>query len=78
MSGWGKWGSANEHRLYVEPIPGDRRRLRKCRCGCDGKADYCVKANGVALSGGCEWYAKRVARDFYGTAAQSQTNRTRT
>ena len=32
-------GSANEHRLYVEPIPGDRRRLRKCRCGCDGKAE---------------------------------------
>ena len=45
--GWGEWGSADEHQLYAEPISGDRRRLRKCHCGCDGKADYGVKANGL-------------------------------
>ena len=65
--GWGEWGSADEHQLYAEPISGDRRRLRKCHCGCDGKADYGVKANGLALCEGCEWLAKRAARDFNGT-----------
>lgn len=64
---WGKWGSAAHHALYVEAISADAwpmRQRRMCRCGCRRKVTHSVKANGVALSAGCELRAQRFAKEM--------------
>lgn len=62
VSGWGRWGSAERHALYVEPaIPAMRRR--KCHCGCGGRISHMTAANGVGLFWGCELSAHRFAKE---------------
>ena len=51
-----------ENALTVEPITGDRRRLRKCRCGCERKATHAVVANGLHMAESCELSAWRFKR----------------
>ena len=60
---WGSWASSNEHVRYAEPIPKEYwRRRRKCRCGCGKKATHNGKANGIALTDGCELSMARWVR----------------
>lgn len=63
---WGQWGSADHHRLYVEPIGPEwpMRRRRRCTCGCHRKVTHRVAANGVTLSAGCEMDARRSAKEL--------------
>lgn len=49
---WGRHGSALEHVRYAEPIA--PRSRRRCHCGCRRRATHVGKANGVALTEGCE------------------------
>lgn len=56
---WGVVGSAAVHALYIEEAPRSRRGRRICHCGCRKMKTHLVKANGVALSGGCELEARR-------------------
>lgn len=62
-SSWGRWASATEHVRYMEPITGDKRRRRKCRCGCEKRQTHVGKANGMALMGGCEMAVARWVKD---------------
>jgi len=57
--GFGEWGSADQHRRYLVPAP---NRRRKCRCGCGGHTTHIGKANGVALTSGCEMHVRRWVR----------------
>lgn len=61
-SGWGSHGSATQHVRYAEAIK-DRRRARKCHCGCGKRSTHLGKANGVALMSGCEISAARWVKD---------------
>lgn len=61
MSGWGEVGSVIEHQRYMMPV--DRRRRRKCQCGCEKRATHRGMANGVCLISGCEMYIRRWVRD---------------
>jgi hypothetical protein len=36
-------------------LPGHWRNRRKCHCGCDGKQSHGGYADGIAMTGGCEW-----------------------
>lgn len=52
---WGEWGSATEHKRYAmscEPTQ------RKCRLGekCGNRVTHVGKANGVALTSGCQFH----------------------
>lgn len=58
---WGQGGSIDDRR-YIKRIGGDRRRLRKCSCGCGQKATHSGMANGVALMSGCEISTRRWVR----------------
>lgn len=58
---WGRWGSATEHSMYVEPV-NFGRRWRLCRCGCRKRVTHAVFANGVALANGCELSIHRFIR----------------
>jgi hypothetical protein len=60
---FGTWGSAMEHRRYVELIPGRYRNRRKCHCGCGGKTSHAGMANGLCLTQGCELSMRRWVRD---------------
>jgi hypothetical protein len=57
---WGWHGSARDHRRYVELLPG--RFRQRCDCGCGQRASHVGKANGVALTSGCELTMRRWAR----------------
>lgn len=59
---WGSHGSAIAHVRYAEPIK-DRRRARKCHCGCAKRSTHMGMANGVALAGGCELSIARWVKD---------------
>ncbi len=59
---FGQWGSATEHKRYIDPIAKGIRR--KCRCGCGRWATHVGKANGVALTMGCELLVRRWVRDW--------------
>ena len=59
---WGQWGSAVDHKRYAQPIK-DRRRARKCHCGCEKRSTHLGKANGVCLMSGCELQVRRWVRD---------------
>jgi hypothetical protein len=61
--GWGRWASATEHAVYVEPI-NLGRNWRKCPCGCGRRATHKAAANGVALALGCEMSVRRFAKAF--------------
>ena len=56
------WGSAEHHALTVEEINIPKRNRRMCLCGCRKKVTHNVKANGIALSEGCELQAWRNRR----------------
>ena len=61
--GWGAHGSI-WHQRYAEVIE-DRRRARKCGCGCGGRSTLRMMANGVCLGQGCdraldEWIASPI------------------
>lgn len=63
----GGWGQvANDQQLrYVLKEPDGRRRRRRCRQGdvpCPGFATHRGCANGLALTGGCEWHMRQWAR----------------
>ena len=63
---WGTWGSAEHHGRYSEPLSNfikDKRRLRKCHCGCGRKATHLGMANGVGLSEGCEFSVAKWVRN---------------
>ena len=57
VDGWGQHGSAIEHVRYMDSAPVKSRR--RCRCGCKKVARYSGKANGVALTMGCEMSIRR-------------------
>lgn len=63
---WGQRASIFEHIMYVEPARARRGQYRKCRCGCDGKAKFSAKANGIAMATGCEISMQKFAN--YATA----------
>ncbi len=58
-AGWGQVGGVAEHILYMEVRPKRRGREPKCHCGCGTPKTHLGKANGVALTGGCEFYVRR-------------------
>lgn len=58
---WGKWASARVHLRYADPIDG--RSRRRCHCGCKRRATHVGKANGIALTSGCEIQVRRWVRD---------------
>ena len=49
---WGRHGSSDEHRRYVQPVSTTSRR--RCSCGCGQRATHLGMTNGVALTAGCE------------------------
>ena len=60
--GWGQCGSADRHIRYSEPISNyiqDKRKLRKCHCGCGKRQTHLGMANGVGLTQGCEFYVAK-------------------
>jgi hypothetical protein len=61
-AGWGELASAERNVRYCDPIA-DRRRARKCGCGCGKRAAHTGKANGIALMSGCELYVRRWVRN---------------
>lgn len=58
---FGTYGSANEHRRYVELLPGRYRNRRKCDCTCGGKSSHVGMCNGLGMTSGCEWSMRRWA-----------------
>jgi hypothetical protein len=58
---WGERASVFEHVVYVEPQDARGRYYLKCRCGCEGKAEYRAMANGICMSEGCELSMRRFA-----------------
>lgn len=56
---WGTSGGISGHALYFELRPKKRGRQPKCHCGCNGPKTHTGKANGVALTSGCELYIRR-------------------
>lgn len=62
MDEWGQYGSSIDHVRYIEPIA-DRRRARKCFCGCGKRSTHRGAANGIALMSGCELSTRRWVRD---------------
>jgi hypothetical protein len=59
---FGAYGSAMEHRRYVEPMPSRFRNRRRCHCGCGGKSSHAGMANGLCLTSGCELSMRRWVR----------------
>lgn len=60
--GWGQYGSVLEHKLYVQPIKGPRRRM--CRCGCWKRSTHGAYANGIIMASGCELQTWRFVKQF--------------
>lgn len=56
-----KWGSATQHRRYMQAAP--KRSRRHCFCGCKRRATHLGMANGVCLLMGCELRVRRWVRD---------------
>ena len=52
-----------ERRRYLSVIP-DRRRARRCPCGCGQRASHLGMANGIALAYGCELFIRRWVRNW--------------
>jgi hypothetical protein len=67
VDGWGSFGSADQHVRYSEPLSNfikDKRRLRKCHCGCNGKSTHLGMANGVGLAEGCQFFVYKWVRNL--------------
>ena len=62
--GWGQMGSVSNRVLYIEPQTPNRGHYRKCLCGCGGKANYRIMANGICMTSGCELSVRRKAKWF--------------
>lgn len=58
--GWGEVASADGDR-YMSSVKSGR--LRRCHCGCGGKATHTGSSNGLALMSGCEMSVRRWVRD---------------
>ena len=69
---WGRWGSIEQHLMYVEPQTARGSHYLKCRCSCNGKAKYRVMANGVCMGEGCELSMRRRARERPTTTEQGK------
>jgi hypothetical protein len=59
MEGWGRVGGLVEHIRYMELRPKRAGRKPKCNCGCETPKTHVGKANGVALTSGCELSIRR-------------------
>lgn len=59
MEGWGQVGGLAEHIRYMELRPKRAGRKPKCSCGCETPKTHVGKANGVALTSGCELSIRR-------------------
>lgn len=54
-AGWGQIASAADNVRYAEVWPRQQRKGRRmCRCGCRKKTTHTGRANGIALTQGCE------------------------
>lgn len=62
----GDWGHAELHKRSAHTVVG-RRGRRKCGCGCGKRCTHTGRANGVAMTSGCEFSVRVWVRD--GTAA---------
>jgi len=60
--GCGQTGKVSDPR-HVEPLPSRLRNRSRCSCGCGGKQTHVGKANGLALTSGCELSIRRWVRD---------------
>ncbi len=60
------WAHADLHRRTIAPIVG-RKGRRRCCCGCGKMSTHTGRANGIAMTAGCEWFVRIWVRD--GTAA---------
>ena len=65
QTGWGVSADASTHQRSMELLPSRRRNRRKCHCGCGGKQSHGGYANGVAMTGGCEWSIRRWVKQGY-------------
>lgn len=62
---WGSFGSAEQHQLYVLPLPKSGRKGRRmCGCGCRKMSTHYVAANGVGLASGCGMEAHRALKQL--------------
>lgn len=61
---WGCYASVKEHKRYVVAIPStrDKRRIRKCKCGCNRRSTHQGKCNGISMYTGCELSVRRWAK----------------
>lgn len=64
-TGWGVVADASIHQRSMKLLPGRWRNRRKCHCGCGGKRSHGGYANGVAMTGGCEWSMRRWVKFGY-------------
>lgn len=48
-------GDAVNGNRSMKLLPGRWRNRRKCHCGCGGKQSHGGYADGIAMTGGCEW-----------------------
>lgn len=55
------WGCAMTHQRAAVPIA-DRRRGRRCSCGCRQRSTHMGAAGGVVLVQGCELAVRRWVR----------------
>lgn len=55
QTAWGVIGDTANHQRYMRLLPGRYRNRRRCFCGCGGKKSHGGYANGLAMTGGCEW-----------------------
>lgn len=58
-AGWGQVGGMPEQIRYIELRPKRPGRKKKCHCGCEAPVTHLGMANGVCLTGGCEFYVRR-------------------
>lgn len=62
---WGTYANADQHIRYMKLLPGPWRNRRKCYCGCGGKQSHGGYANGLAMTGGCEWSMRQWVKHGY-------------
>ena len=63
MFNFGKHGNIKLHRIDIIKNPvKDKRKRRKCNCGCNKKSEYALFCNGVCLATGCQLYLYRFNR----------------
>jgi hypothetical protein len=70
-------GDATMHQRYMKLQPGRYRNRRKCHCGCGGRQSHGGYANGLVMTGGCEWSMRRWVKHGYQLAAAAMALSTR-